>query len=101
MISMISRFESVQVVMRSFEYYYVPAAGIGAATVKRLVREGAKVVIADVAVEQGQALEAELAPNAAFITCDVRCDMCHACFATIPLSTSALHGICTSICSTA
>ena len=36
------------------------ASGIGAATVRRFVEEGASVVIADLLVEQGTALAAEL-----------------------------------------
>ena len=48
------------------------ANGIGAATATRLVEEGARVVIADRDQEPGEALITKLAPNAVFVTCDVR-----------------------------
>ena len=50
----------------------VSYTGIGAATIKRLIKEGASVVIADISAEAGTALAAELGPHAAFISCDVR-----------------------------
>jgi 3alpha(or 20beta)-hydroxysteroid dehydrogenase len=46
------------------------AAGIGAATVRRFVEEGAEVILADVAVENGNALAADL--GARFELLDVR-----------------------------
>ncbi|MDT7835326.1 3-hydroxyacyl-CoA dehydrogenase [Aquabacterium sp. OR-4] len=48
------------------------ASGLGEGTVRMLVREGARVVIADLQADKGQALAAELgAGNAAFVRCDV------------------------------
>jgi NAD(P)-dependent dehydrogenase (short-subunit alcohol dehydrogenase family) len=48
------------------------ASGLGEGTVRMFVREGAKVVIADVQAERGQAVAAELgADKAAFVRCDV------------------------------
>ncbi|MFM8884737.1 MAG: 3-hydroxyacyl-CoA dehydrogenase [Solirubrobacterales bacterium] len=46
------------------------ASGLGEATVRRLHEAGAKVVIADVNPEKGEALAAEL--GIAFVQCDVR-----------------------------
>ena len=43
------------------------AAGFGEAIVRLYVKEGARVVIADLAQEQGQALAAELGEQAAFV----------------------------------
>jgi NAD(P)-dependent dehydrogenase (short-subunit alcohol dehydrogenase family) len=47
------------------------ASGLGAATVRRLHGAGARVTIADINAEQGEALAAELGDRAAFISCDV------------------------------
>ncbi|MEK8050675.1 3-hydroxyacyl-CoA dehydrogenase [Ideonella sp. DXS22W] len=48
------------------------ASGLGEGTVRMLAREGAKVVIADLQADKGQALAAELgAGNATFVRCDV------------------------------
>jgi NAD(P)-dependent dehydrogenase (short-subunit alcohol dehydrogenase family) len=47
------------------------AGGLGEATVRRLVAAGAKVVIADLAAEKGQALADELGAAAAFVATDV------------------------------
>ncbi|MFE7328584.1 glucose 1-dehydrogenase [Streptomyces sp. NPDC057565] len=48
------------------------ARGLGAAHARRLVAEGAKVVIGDVLVQEGEALAAELgAQNALFVELDV------------------------------
>lgn len=47
------------------------ASGIGAATARRLVKEGAKVAICDVNIEQGRALAAELGANARAFRMDV------------------------------
>jgi NAD(P)-dependent dehydrogenase (short-subunit alcohol dehydrogenase family) len=47
------------------------ASGIGAATVRRFVEEGARVVVADVQDEAGDKLAAELGDAAVFVHCDV------------------------------
>lgn len=48
------------------------AGGIGSAQVEHFVAEGARVVIADLAEEAGQALAARLGTNAVYHTLDVR-----------------------------
>jgi len=47
------------------------ASGLGEGTVRMLVANGAKVVIADMQVEKGEAIAAELGEAAAFVKCDV------------------------------
>ena len=47
------------------------AGGLGEATVRRLAAGGAKVVIADLAREKGEALAKELGPSAEFVETDV------------------------------
>ncbi len=47
------------------------ASGIGAGTTQRFVEEGARVVIADLQEDAGQALAAELGDAVRFIRCDV------------------------------
>jgi len=48
------------------------ASGLGEGTARMLVAHGGKVVVADLQVEKGEALAAELgAGNAAFVKCDV------------------------------
>jgi 3alpha(or 20beta)-hydroxysteroid dehydrogenase len=47
------------------------ARGIGAAIVRRFIDEGARVVIADILVPQGEALASELGERAAFARLDV------------------------------
>ncbi len=47
------------------------ASGIGAASAKRFIEEGARVVLGDVQVEKGQALAKTLGPNALFARLDV------------------------------
>ena len=47
------------------------ARGIGAATVKRLVADGTRVMIADILEQEGQALATELGERAAFCRLDV------------------------------
>ncbi len=47
------------------------ASGLGEGTARLLAREGARVVVADLQVERGEALAAELGERAAFVRCDV------------------------------
>jgi NAD(P)-dependent dehydrogenase (short-subunit alcohol dehydrogenase family) len=47
------------------------ANGIGAAVTRRFVEEGARVLIADVAVEEGEQLARDLGASAQFFRCDV------------------------------
>src|SRR5262245_7786150 len=47
------------------------ASGLGEGTVRMLVANGGKVVIADVQAEKGQALAAELGAATTFVRCDV------------------------------
>ena len=47
------------------------ASGMGAATAKRFVDEGAHVIIADLQVDKGNELAASLGNNATFIATDV------------------------------
>jgi len=48
------------------------ASGIGEASVRLFINEGARVVIADMQQERGQALAAELGDSAVFVACEVR-----------------------------
>ena len=47
------------------------ASGIGAATARRFVAEGCRVVLGDIQAEQGNALAADLGDYAIFTSCDV------------------------------
>jgi len=47
------------------------ASGIGAASARRFVEEGCRVVLGDIQQEKGDALVAELGSNAIFAICDV------------------------------
>ena len=48
------------------------ASGIGEATVRLFAAEGAKVVIADMQRDRGEALAAEIGADAIFVPCEVR-----------------------------
>lgn len=47
------------------------ASGLGEATARRFIAEGAKVILLDVTEESGNALATELGPNAVFVKTDV------------------------------
>lgn len=47
------------------------SSGIGAATARRFIVEGCKLVLGDIQSEQGKALAAELGDTTVFATCDV------------------------------
>jgi len=47
------------------------ASGIGEATVRRFIEEGAKVVIADIQDTEGKSLASSLGKNASYVHCDV------------------------------
>ena len=47
------------------------ASGIGEATVKRFVEEGAQVIVADIQADRGEALVSSLGDATRFVSCDV------------------------------
>ncbi|KAG1338593.1 Secoisolariciresinol dehydrogenase [Cocos nucifera] len=47
------------------------ASGIGKATATEFIHDGAKVILADIQQQLGEAAAAELGPDATFISCDV------------------------------
>lgn len=47
------------------------ASGLGAATIERFVEEGAKVVVADLQVDRGEAVAAQFGDAARFVKCNV------------------------------
>jgi len=47
------------------------ASGFGAAAARRFVAEGAKVVLGDIQLAEGQAIAAELGDSAVFVSCNV------------------------------
>lgn len=51
------------------------ASGLGRASVKRLVRNGARVVIADLSSSDGEVVEKDLGENCAFVPTDVSVEM--------------------------
>ena len=53
------------------------AGGLGEATVRRLVRAGMSVIVADLDEERGEALAKELGPAALFVPTDVTSDESH------------------------
>lgn len=50
------------------------ASGIGEGVVRRLAKEGARVVIADIDADRGRAIASELGSNCRFQRCDVQAD---------------------------
>jgi NAD(P)-dependent dehydrogenase (short-subunit alcohol dehydrogenase family) len=57
---------------KSLTKHALPGAnGMGETTVRQFAAAGAYVTIADVNVERGQQLAAELAPNAQFVKCNI------------------------------
>ncbi len=71
------------------------ASGLGEGTARMLVREGGKVVIADLQADRGQALAAELGGpgQAAFVRCDVSQDADGRAAVAQALSLGALFGL--------
>ncbi|HZA89587.1 MAG TPA: SDR family NAD(P)-dependent oxidoreductase [Solirubrobacterales bacterium] len=72
------------------------ASGLGAATVRRLHDAGARVVIADLNAEKGQALAAELGERAAFAEADVTDE--DAVEAAVEAAAGAAGGLRISVC---
>jgi len=70
------------------------ASGLGAATGRMLVKEGARVVLADVNEKAGNALASELGGSARFVLADVADeDSAKACIAATVSSFGGLHGL--------
>jgi NAD(P)-dependent dehydrogenase (short-subunit alcohol dehydrogenase family) len=70
------------------------ASGLGAATVRMLAAAGAKVVIADIGVEPGEALADELGANVRFVRTDVTdAESAQGAIDTAVNSFGALHGL--------
>ena len=70
------------------------ASGLGAATGRMLVAQGARVVLADVNEAAGTALEAELGGNARFVTTNVADEAsAKACVAAALAAFGGLHGL--------
>ena len=71
------------------------ASGLGEGTARMLVREGGKVVVADLQAERGQALAAELGGpgRAAFVRCDVSQDADGRAAVAQALAMGALFGL--------
>jgi NAD(P)-dependent dehydrogenase (short-subunit alcohol dehydrogenase family) len=67
------------------------ASGLGEATTRMLVANGGRAVIADVQVERGQALVAELGANTRFAKCDVTSEADGQ--AAVALAASAFGGL--------
>jgi len=68
------------------------ASGLGGASTRMLVANGAKVVIADVQVERGEALARELG-NARFVKCDVASESDGQAAVTTALAMGPLRGL--------
>ncbi len=77
------------------------ASGLGAATARRLVQNGARVVLADVNEAAGQAVAAELGDSARFVHTDVTDEAsAQACITAAVETFGAVHGLvnCAGIC---
>jgi NAD(P)-dependent dehydrogenase (short-subunit alcohol dehydrogenase family) len=70
------------------------SSGLGAATARRLIASGARVLLADLNVEAGEALAAELGPRACFTSCDVTdAASAEAAVSAFRSAFGALHGL--------
>jgi NAD(P)-dependent dehydrogenase (short-subunit alcohol dehydrogenase family) len=69
------------------------ASGLGGAVSRRIVAAGGHLVIADIQVEQGEALAQELGPRAHALKCDVTSETDGAAAVTAALSFGALRGL--------
>ena len=70
------------------------ASGLGAATGRMLVEQGAKVVLADLNEAAGNALAAELGANARFVTTNVADEAsAKACVAAAVAAFGGVHGL--------
>lgn len=70
------------------------ASGLGEATTRMLIQNGARVVIADLQVERGQALVNELGANTRFAKCDVTVEADGQAAVAMAMSQfGALHGL--------
>ena len=72
------------------------ASGLGEATARALVEAGARVVIADLNAEKGEALAAELGPAASFVEADVTDEA--AVSAAVERAAAAEGGLRVSVC---
>lgn len=72
------------------------ASGLGGATVRRLVAQGANVVIADLNLAAGAALASELGEQARFAECDVTDEAAMA--AAVNLATNTFGGLHALVC---
>ena len=72
------------------------ASGLGEATARGLIEAGARVVIADLNVEKGEALAAELGERASFVEADVTDE--DAVSRAVELAASAKGGLRISVC---
>ena len=71
------------------------ASGIGAATAKRFIDEGAQVIIGDINVEKGQALTARYDDQLSFVELDVTSKQSWE--AAVDQATSMMNGLTTVV----
>jgi 3alpha(or 20beta)-hydroxysteroid dehydrogenase len=69
------------------------SGGLGAEDARQLVAEGARVIVTDVMVEQGEALAAELGPRARFFRHDVTSDEDWLRLEDLVRAENGLHGL--------